>query len=130
VGRSGRGRGASGLATVELVLILPLVFAIIMLAVQVGMWAHAAHVVTAAAQEGARAARAEDGSAATGDARARAMVDKVGSVDGVEVSAGRGADTARVEVRGVAVAVIPGVALPVRGVSEGPVERFRAGPGL
>lgn len=130
MGRSGRGRGASGLATVEFVLILPVVFAIIMLAIQVGMWAHAAHVVTAAAQEGARAARAEDGSAATGDARARAMVDKVGSVDGVEVSSGRGADTARVEVRGVAVAVIPGVALPVRGVSEGPVERYRPGPGL
>ncbi len=56
MGRSGRGQGASGPATVELVLILPVVFAIIMLAIQVGMWAHAAHVVTAAAQEGALSA--------------------------------------------------------------------------
>ncbi len=69
-------RSERGLATVELVVVFPLLFLCILAVVQFGIWAHAAHVATAAAQEGARAARAEDGSAATGDARARAMVDK------------------------------------------------------
>ena len=119
------------MATVELVLIFPVMFFCIMLVVQFGLWAHASHVATAAAQEGARAARAEDGSAAAGQDRAQAMIAAAGSqvLLSPSVSASRGSDTVDVEVRGRAVSVVPGLSLPVRATAAGPVERFRPDTG-
>ena len=120
-------RPERGLATVEFVVVFPLLFLCILAVVQFGMWAHAAHVATAAAQEGARAARAEDGSAAAGQARALALVSAAGSavLVGPQAAASRGADEVRVEVTGHAASVLPGVSLPVRAVAAGPVERYR-----
>lgn len=124
-------RSESGLATIELVLIFPVMFFCIMVVVQFGLWAHASQVATAAAQEGARAARAEDGSAAAGQDRARAMITAAGSqvLLGPTISASRGSDSVDVEVRGRAVSVVPGLSLPVRATAAGPVERFRPDPG-
>ncbi len=94
------------------------------------LWFHASHVVTAAAQEGARQVRVEGGDAAAGEARARAFLADMGAkiVVGPAVSASRSAETGRVEVSGTAISVIPGMNLPLRAVSEGPVETFRAAP--
>ncbi len=124
-------RSESGLATVELVLVFPLMFLCIMLVVQFGLWAHAEHVATAAAQEGARAARAEDGTSAAGEDRARALIAAAGSqvLLSPTVSASRGSDAVDVEVRGHAVSVVPGLSLPIRATAAGPVERFRPDTG-
>ena len=125
------GPGAAGdeqgAATTEVVLVTPVLLVLIMLVVQFGLWYHGSHVATAAAQEGARAARVDGGSRAAGEARARAFLASLGRevVGHPQVSAERGADRARVEVRGTAVAVVPGLRLPIRAVSDGPVERFR-----
>ena len=61
------GRDESGLTSVEWALVMPVVVLLIMSAVQVALWAHAAHVATAAAEEGLVAARAAGGSAQAGE---------------------------------------------------------------
>ncbi len=118
----------SGVASAELVLAMPVLLFVLMLVVQFGLWYHGAHVATAAAQEGARTARAEGGTGQAGEARTRDFLAELGRevVTAPEVSAIRGPDQSRVEVRGYAVAVVPGLRLPIHAVSAASVERFRA----
>ena len=119
--------GEAGGATVELVLATPALLLLVMLIVQFALWQHAVHVAEAAAQEGARAARLEGGTREAGQRRAEAFLAALGP--GVlahpRVTAYRDRQTARVEVRGEAVTLVPGVRLPVRAASHAPVERFR-----
>lgn len=121
-------RTERGSATTQLVIVTPVLLFALMLVVQFALWQHASHVVTAAAQHGAEAAQAERGSTATGHAQASAFVSQAGSGVVVEprVSVTRTGDTTRVEVSGHAVTLVPGFGLPVRGVAEGPNERFRS----
>jgi Flp pilus assembly protein TadG len=121
---SGRERGA---ATTELVIATPLLLVLVLLVVQFALWQHATHIADAAAQEGTRAARLQGGTAHDGAARARDFLAQLGSTILVhtEITAGRDAEIARVEVRGQAVALVPGLHLPVRVASQGSVERFR-----
>ena len=124
---------ASGAVTAELVVATPLLLLLVLGVIQFALWAHAEHVVTAAAQEGARAARLQGGTASAGQTQAQTFLAQLGGhvVEGPSVVAQRDARTARVEVDGTAEAVIPFVHLPVRAVSAGPVEAFTtpAGPG-
>jgi len=94
--------------------------------IQFALWAHASHVATAAAQEGARTARAADGTANEGHARAQDFAQRAGGevLTHLNVIVSRNRSTARVEVKGDAVALIPGLSLSVHAVSTGPVERF------
>jgi Flp pilus assembly protein TadG len=128
--RSSRaGRNAEGgAATVEVVIILPLLLLLtLLLVVQFGLWYHARHVALAAAEEGARAARVDTGTAAAGAARAQRFLRDLGSrtVVNPHISASRDQEVARVEVSGQALPVVPLVRLSVREASQGPVERFR-----
>lgn len=126
--RSGRWAQERGAATAELVLVTPLMLLLILMVVQFGLWFHASHVASAAAQEGARAARAEASTAAAGQDRAEEFLDSVGRELVLErsVRATRGDDVARVEVTGRAPQVVPLINLPISAESEGPVEEFRA----
>lgn len=116
----------------EMVLLMPLVFTMAFLPIQAGVWFHARHVVTAAAQEGARAARVatQDPGAATEAGRARALgfVATVGGATVLEpsVELGRSETTVEVVVTGKSMAVLPGLTLPVEGRAVSPVERFVA----
>lgn len=123
--RHGNQRGT---ATTQVVIVFPAVFFMLMLAVQFGLWYHASHVAIAAAQEGARAARVEGASAAQGRAAAQRFLAEVNSdlIRAPQVTASRDADHVRVEVRGASIEVVPGFSLPVRAVSDAPVERFRS----
>jgi Flp pilus assembly protein TadG len=125
--RHPRLRGDQGAATAELVLATPALLFLMMLLVQFGLWYHASNVASAAAQQGARAARLEDGTEADGEAAARELLNQVGGrmLTDLSVRPDRNADTARVEVTGNVVRVIPFMTLKVSEVSEGPVERFR-----
>lgn len=125
--QAGARTDEEGAATTEVVLVTPVLLVLIMLVVQFGLWYHGSHVATAAAQEGARAARVDGGSNQAGAARARSFLASLGRevVGQPQVSAERNASRSRVEVRGTAVAVVPGLRLPIWAVSEGPVERFR-----
>lgn len=117
-----------GSAAVELVLLTPLLMVCVLVVVQFALWQHARQVLLAAAQEGARAARAHGGSEEDGRARALGYIEQIGpdlvSAPAVEVD--RGVDIASVRIRGQAVNIVPGLALRVTAVSAGPVERFRA----
>ena len=119
-----RERGA---ATTELVLATPALLFLCMVLVQIGLWFHAVHVTRAAAQEGARAARVEGGTEAAGQARAEAFLRSAAPrlIRSVDVEVDRNGETARVEVRGEVLEVVPFIRLAVSGSSEGPVERFR-----
>jgi Flp pilus assembly protein TadG len=125
--RVARCRGDGGAATTELVMLTPLLFLVISLLVQVGLWFHAMNVAQAAAQEGARAARAQDGTAADGETRARDFLDALGPtiVEVDSLVATRDADTASVSITGRSIDVLPGLRFPIDVRSEGPVERFR-----
>jgi len=122
-GRSGHERGA---ATVEAVLIVPVLVLLIMTIIQFGLWYHADSLATAAAQDGARAARLPGATAADGQARAVALLEEAGPtiIQDRLVLADRNAVAVRVEVRGTCIALVPGVHLPVHAVAESSTERF------
>jgi Flp pilus assembly protein TadG len=121
-----RHREQTGSATTELVLLMPVVLMLVLLVVQFGLWLHARQVATAAAQEGLVAAQVETGTAAAGHARAVAFLAQTGGLRGTSVDASRDVTTARVAVTGTTPAVLPGTALGVSAVAQGPVERFVA----
>ena len=121
-------RPERGDATVEIVLATPVLLLLIMTVIQFGLWYHASHVAQAAAQEGARAARIDTGTAEAGRTRAAEFMASAAPtlVDAVHVDASRDDDTARVEVTGAVRSLVPGLTLRVEGDAESPVERFRA----
>jgi Flp pilus assembly protein TadG len=124
-----RDRGSSA---IELVLLAPMVFLLTFLPIQGGLILQARHVVTAAAQEGARAARTVDLDAgqaqAAGAQRATDFTAMLGGnmVHDTTVTVNRGPEQVRVVVTGNALAILPGFKLAVRGTSVSPVERFSA----
>ncbi len=123
----GDRRAERGAATTELVVATPLLLLLVLLVVQFALWEHAIHIADAAAQEGARAARLEGGTAADGAERAREFLAQLSPTILVhpQVTARRTADTAQVEITGQVMAVLPGMRLPVRATSQGVVEVFR-----
>jgi Flp pilus assembly protein TadG len=120
-------KAEDGSSTVEVVIVFPLLILTLMLVFQFAFWYHARHVALAAAEEGARAARVDTGTAAAGAARAERFVRDLGSsvIVNPKVSASRNLDVARVEVSGQARNVVPGLRLPSRQAFQGPIERFR-----
>ncbi|MFP5327440.1 MAG: TadE family protein [Acidimicrobiia bacterium] len=123
-----KGRNEGGEAVTETVIIVPTLLLLIMVVIQFGLWYHAQHVVQAAAQEGARAARAEGATADDGLERAMTFVAQVGgqSVHEPEVTSQRSSDGVTVRVTGEAPAVVPGLRLGVSAAAVSPVEEFTA----
>lgn len=115
-----------GAATTEVVLLTPVLLFLILLVVQFGLWYHAQHVATAAAEQGVASARAYSGSAEDGRERAEEFLAAAATtlVEDVVVTADRSSDLATVEVSGTAVGLIPGLTLTVHAESSSPVERF------
>jgi len=121
-------RDERGEAVTEMVILVPALLLLIMLVVQFGLWYHAQHVVQAAAQEGARAARAEGATPEEGAERASAFLSSVGgeAVQNAEVDAARTGDVVTVRVSARAPAVVPGLRLDVAAAATSPAEEFRA----
>ena len=123
-----RGSGEErGSAAVELVLLTPLLMVCVLVVVQFALWQHARHVLLAAAQEGARAARAQGATAEDGRLRARDYIVQIGPdlVTEPSIEVDRTLDLVTVRIRGQAVNIVPGLPLRVTATSAGPVERFR-----
>jgi Flp pilus assembly protein TadG len=120
-----RFRSEHGSSSLQTVLVMPLLLLLITLIVQFALWYHAAHIATAAAQDGARAARIEGGTAVDGRTRAQQVLDELGVLTMPTITATRDANVARVEVHGYAPELVPGLRLPIDAVSAGSVERFR-----
>jgi Flp pilus assembly protein TadG len=127
-----RSRGDGGSAAVELVLLAPVLMLAVFVIVQGALYMHARHVVLAAAQQGARLARAAaiDGTGSVDAARAGtySYIRQLGTdiVSDPAVTVTRAGGTASVRVTARAVSILPGFTLRVVEVSSGPVEEFRA----
>jgi Flp pilus assembly protein TadG len=126
MGEKGVG-GEAGATTLEAVLVFPALLLLLMLIIQLALWYHASDLATAAAQDGVRAARISGATAADGANRANQLLDQTGPsiLQGRQVSVQRGADVARVEVRGSCIRLVPFLRLPVHAVAESSTERFR-----
>src|SRR5437667_6517659 len=109
--RSPADRGQTGSATLQTVLVMPLLLLLVTLIVQFALWYHASHIAIAAAQDGARAARVEGGTELDGRGRAQQILDQLGTNVLLEssVTVTRDAQVARVEVHGYAPELIPGL---------------------
>lgn len=124
------GRGERGSVSVQLVILMPVLFSVMFLGVQGALFYHARTVAIAAAQEGARAAAAETGTTGQGTAAASSFVAQAGGADvlaDVSVSGSRTATTATVTVQGRSLSVIPGWSPPVAQSATVPVERTTTG---
>jgi Flp pilus assembly protein TadG len=112
VRREDRCRGS---ASVELTVAAPLLLLLLMLIVQFAMWAHATHIAQAAANAGVQTARAYGSTADVGKTDASSVLSRLAGtiLTHTRVDAERAATTATVTVTGDAVAVVPGLHLPV-----------------
>lgn len=122
-------RSDRGSATIELLILLPALFAVMFLGMQAALYHHARTVAIAAAQEGARVAGGEEGSKASGAAAATSFVADAGGDDvlaDATITVSRTATTATVVVKGVSLSVIPGWNPTVLQSASTPVERVTA----
>jgi len=124
---SNRQRDDRGSVTIELVILLPALFAVMFLGMQAALFYHARTVAIAAAQEGAKAAGGENGGESDGVSAASAFVSDAGGDDvliGATATANRTPTTVTVVVEGHSLSVIPGWSPLVRQVASVPVERL------
>jgi len=127
--RSSRRQDERGSVSIELVILLPALFAVMFLGMQAALFYHARTVAIAAAQEGAKAAGGENGKEADGVSAASSFVDEAGGDDvlpDATATANRTATTVTVTVRGHSLSVIPGWNPVIVHSASLPVERVTA----
>lgn len=123
---AGRSRQA-GSVSLQMVVLLPALFAVMFLGMQAALFYHARTVAIAAAEEGARAAGARGGTVAAGTKAAGDFVATAGGegvLKSAAVSGSRTATTATVTITGQAMSVIPGWAWAITQSATMPVERL------
>jgi Flp pilus assembly protein TadG len=123
----GRERGS---ASVEITLAAPLAIFLLLLIVQYAMWAHATHIAQAAANTGVQAARVHGGSQQAGHADTQAVLDQMAGtvLTGASVTVELTGTDANVTVTGHAMAVIPGMSVPVHASVTAPRELIPGTP--
>lgn len=122
--------GERGSASLQLAVLLPVLFGVMFLGLQAALVYHARTVAVAAATEGARAAAVEGGTADDGAQAASGFVADAGGADVLEqaaVTARRSAGTATVTVSGTALTVLPGWHPRIRQSATLPAERITTG---
>jgi hypothetical protein len=112
---------------VEAVLVVPVLMTVLLVVIQLALWAHAAQVAQLAASEGDRAARSFGGGTAAGVAEAETVVHGShaglsGTTVAVTVLPG---DVESVAISGRALSIVPWLSLPVSSVVIGPIQEFR-----
>ncbi|TQL68838.1 TadE-like protein [Nocardioides albertanoniae] len=126
--RHRRARNERGAASIELVILLPALFAVMFLGMQAALYYHARTIAIAAAQEGARAAGAEGATSTDGRRSARAYLADVGgdALKSSRVNVTRTGTTATATVTGRSLSVLPGWQPRVRQSASVTVERLTA----
>lgn len=122
---SGRRPGQRGAAAVEAAIAFPLILALSFAVVQGSLWFTARSMALGAAQEGARAASAEN--PVNGAARATDFIESLpmaGLLDDVATSQSKTATSVTVTVTAEVPNIIPGVPIDVTQSATSPVERF------
>lgn len=125
---SSRAADERGSATVELVILLPALFAVLFLGMQAALYYHARTVAMAASQEGARALASEQGKEFDGTSAAAKFISDAGggALTGARTTADRSGTTATVTVSGFSLSVIPGWQPPVEQSASMPIEALTA----
>lgn len=118
----------AGTATTQLVLVMPVVLLTILLVVQLALVWHGSHVLTAAAQHAVQSAQVEGAGRGAGSRAARDFLAQTerGLLSSPRVRVRRTRAWTRAVVSAKAVSVVPGFSLRIKGVAEGPTERFRS----
>jgi hypothetical protein len=119
-----RRRGEAGLTSTELAVLMPVVIALVLVPVQVGLWWHAKQVADAAARQAVDVAQVVGATEADGEAAAQRFLDAAGNINQPAVSVTRSAETVTVEVSGRAPRLLPGFDWRVTARASAPVERF------
>lgn len=122
-----RRRTQRGSVSIEMVLLMIGLFALLFLGLQAGLYYHARSVAIAAAQEGARDTGSQTGSQASGIAAAERFISQAGGpgvIHSTKVAGSRTATTATVTVTGLSMSVIPGVNVEITQSASVPVERL------
>lgn len=120
-------RDERGAVSIEMVVLLPALFAVLFLGMQAALYYHARTIAIAAAQEGARAAAANQADSDDGVTAANTYLAGAGdSLESPRASAQRTATTATVTIRGRALSAIPGWNPVVRQTASAEVERLTA----
>jgi hypothetical protein len=117
----------SGITSLEVAVLLPLVLIVIMTAVQTALWFFAREGALAAARAGARQGAAYNSSASVGAAGAKQFANQqVGDfLTGVGASpAGSSGTETRITVTGNAISLVPGLPIYVSETAELPNEVF------
>lgn len=123
-------RNERGAASIEMVVLLPALFAVLFLGMQSALYFHARTVAIAAAQEGARAAAVEDAQSSAAVAATNAFLADAGdALEAPSVKPGRTSTTATVTVSGHALSVIPGWRPRVTQTARAEIERTTAPEG-
>ncbi|HEX7395982.1 MAG TPA: TadE/TadG family type IV pilus assembly protein [Propionibacteriaceae bacterium] len=122
--RRRRGSADRGSTSIEMVILLPALFALMFLGMQAALMYQGRAVALAAAQEGAREAASETGTAVSGIRTAEAFV--AASTSGLKnttVEGQRTATEATLTVRATTLSVIPGWTPTITQSASMPVER-------
>jgi Flp pilus assembly protein TadG len=113
-----------GLVATELAVVMPALLLLIMLTVQLGLWAHASHLARAAADAAATTAAAPDATPADGQAAAAGLLAQAGNLTDVTIVVDRSGDMAIATVRGTAPHVVPRFRWRVSATAAAPLEVF------
>jgi len=116
--------GDYGLTSTELAVLMPVVIALVLTPIQIGLWWHASQVADAAAREAVDAAQVEGAGEADGREAAERFLTAAGNLNAPTVTVTRTTETVTVEVVGRAPRLIPGLDWQVTSVAVAPVERF------
>ncbi|WP_372404921.1 TadE family protein [Streptomyces luteireticuli] len=117
-----------GETSIQMAIVFPFVIAATLLVVQVSLWYFAREAALTAAREGAGTGRTYRSTPADGAARARSVLDRTAGdllQDASVSTTGSTAQRVRVQVRGTALSVLPGVpGLRITQSASGPTERW------
>lgn len=119
-------RDSRGSATVEMVILMPVLLTVSFGGVHTALLFHARTVAAAAAQNGVRAASAQDGTLAAGLAAAARFTETAGttSLTGVRIEGTRGPDSVTITVHATSPGLVPGLPTDATQAATLPVERL------
>ena len=123
VGRDRTGQSERGDTTVQSVALVPLTLLLIFAIIQFAVAWYAKSALTAAAEDGLRAAQTNTTTATA--AASQSATANAGFVDQLRITDTTTADRLTVTVRGVVPGAFPGLHWTITGTATGPLEQFR-----
>lgn len=103
---------------------MPVLIALVLVPIQVGLWWHAKQVAYGAAREAVDAAQVISATEADGERAAHRFLDVAGNIEEQQVKITIAADVVTVEVTGRAPRLLPGFDWQVTARAVAPIERF------